>query len=176
MSVYVKLVIFTFFTAFIVGFILCGESHATPGFFGTDEHGRDVNVTDVDKYLKHNPYKPPVKKKPSPPKTAKKPAHKPVPKPKYEYSIKDAVGIAVGGSVGNPITTKIKDGKKATGKTLKKAGLAGAVGGIGVYTAKWAYDNNEYIGEKFLEFEETRATRIEKDMRKKIASGDIYAE
>ena len=148
MSKCIRLAVFTFFAAFV--FIMCGESHARPGMDGIDEHGRRVNVVDVDSYLKQNPYRPPAKKKAPAKKPApKKPAPKPKPKPKAvpkkstytKFDLDDAIGDAlIGGGVAAGGAAIISGGSAAP--------LGGLVGGGGAFlnnAGKWAWKNKRKI-------------------------------
>lgn len=145
-----KVGVFTLFTAFVMWFVLSGESHAKPGLDGIDEHGRHVNVIDVDKYLKQNPYKPPAKKKATPkpkpkPKPAPKPeikkyVPKPVPKPApggnfSKFKVDEVFGEAV---VGGGISTVV------TGTPVP-----GVLGGAAHGTGMWIWSNKKEIAKEY---------------------------
>ena len=184
MSKCIKLAVFTFLTTFIFGFIISENVHGM-GLYGTDENGRQVNVIDVDKYLKQNPYRPPARKKPAPrpapkPKprpVAKKPAPKPAPKKKLtQFSISEAFGASLAGSASTTVNSKIQNGKGLTKAKAKRAGLGGLVGGAVAYSVKWGWDNRECLAEKFVDDREEQARYMAKKVNADIAKGNILGD
>ena len=154
MSKCIRLAVFAFFTAFVFGFIISENAHGM-GLYGTDENGRQVNVIDVDKYLKQNPYRPPARNsapKPKPRPVAKKPApkpkpvaKKPAPKPKYvPFDTKSAVKRTVTTSVAAGTMAAIVTGGAAA---IPTAALSGS-GAIVSSVVEWGYDNLEYGADK----------------------------
>tara|TARA_R100000406_G_scaffold56422_1_gene38746 strand:+ start:82 stop:621 length:540 start_codon:yes stop_codon:yes gene_type:complete len=159
----IKLAVFTFFTAFVFGFII-SENAQGMGLYGTDESGRQVNVIDVDKYLKQNPYRPPARKpapKPKPKPVAKKPApkakpvaKKPAPKPAPKPEIKQYVPKPVpkGGNFSEfKVDTLV--GEAVVGGAISTAmtgtPVPGAIGGAGHVTGMWLWNNKKEIAKEY---------------------------
>lgn len=135
MSNTIKLGTFTIFTAFIISFMNCGESHARPIERGYDDSGHEVATVHMvpSRGSVAKPKKKVVYHKPAPKKPAPKPKSAPNPKPapkKVTPKPKPKVDQATINRIKAEVKAELKAEQKAKHPSFNEAKVAGMKGMI----------------------------------------------